>query len=352
MNAQVKKEETKKEVLPINKTSVETWTMVQEVANSEIKANGKMLYIFRNFMKMYENKQLDISKYFDEKANDKSLQSILFDVSGDRKTLIAKDFSAFNNKVLIPALGQNLLSFQKDFSYEYKALEQISPVVLFGLANRKWLDLDKMLIESENAKIPVEICLDWNIFNFKNLSGAEQIFRHNLVKSLFSDKEQGKQYYCTFRGEKGILEISKKFFMPKKVHSDNVQNAIESPFTKALKKLNDVNDGILGASNTLTQVAKNEPITSPSNKRQNLEVDACYDTIEKSIELIASTKSKYAQAKLLEIHQLVIAQLTADNFNEQYPKVKLHKVEFNPKVKNTVIDLLNGADLIKYVSNI
>mgnify|MGYP001263839542 CR=1 FL=1 len=55
MNAQVKKEETKKEVLPVNKTSVETWTMVQEVANSEIKANGKMLYIFKNFMKMYEN---------------------------------------------------------------------------------------------------------------------------------------------------------------------------------------------------------------------------------------------------------------------------------------------------------
>ena len=41
-----------------------------------------------------------------------------------------------------------------------------------------------------------------------------------------------------------------------------------------------------------------------------------------------------------------------DNFNEQYPKVKFHKVEFNPKVKNTVVDLLNGADLIKYVSNI
>ena len=77
MNAQVKKEEVKKEVLPINKTSVETWTMVQEVANSEIKANGKMLYIFKNFMKMYENKQLDISKDFDEKADEELKKMVI-----------------------------------------------------------------------------------------------------------------------------------------------------------------------------------------------------------------------------------------------------------------------------------
>ena len=32
-----------------------TWTQVQDVATSEIKANGKMLYIFRNFLKMYKN---------------------------------------------------------------------------------------------------------------------------------------------------------------------------------------------------------------------------------------------------------------------------------------------------------
>ena len=72
--------EVKKEVSIKNDTSVKTWALVQDVANNEIKANGKMLYIFKNFMKMYADNQLDISKYFDEKANDKSLESILFEV--------------------------------------------------------------------------------------------------------------------------------------------------------------------------------------------------------------------------------------------------------------------------------
>ena len=340
--------EIKKEVLIKNDTSIKTWAMVQEVANSEIKANGKMLYIFKNFMKMYEDNQLDVSKYFDEKANDKSLKSILFDISGERKTLIAKDFSTFNNKVLIPSLGQNLLNFQKDFSYEYKALEQISPVVLFGLANRKWLDLDKMLIETENVKIPVEICLDWNIFNFKSLSGSEQVFRHNLVKSLFSDKEQGKQYYCTFRGDKGILEISKKFFTPKKVHSDNVVNAEVSPFAKAMQNLTDTDKGVIGAITTLTQAKEG----TPAIKRLNNEIDELYSVIIKSLELIANSNTKNAQQTLLDIHADVLMHINADNFNSQFPKVKLHKVEFNPRVKNTVIDLNNGGDIIKFVSNL
>ena len=37
-----------------------TWGLVQDVATSEIKANGKMLYIFRNFLKMYKEKQLPL----------------------------------------------------------------------------------------------------------------------------------------------------------------------------------------------------------------------------------------------------------------------------------------------------
>ena len=175
-----------------------TWGLVQDVANSEIKANGKMLYIFRNFLKMYKEKQLPIDKYFDETENDKSVEKILFNADKTRKTLIAKDFGKFVNLVLIPSLGQNLLNFQKDFPYEYKALEQVSPTILFGIANIEHLDLDKMLIESENPKIPVEIGLDWAMFKYNHLKDDEKIFKHNLVKRLFSEKEQGKNIYATF----------------------------------------------------------------------------------------------------------------------------------------------------------
>ena len=180
-----------------------TWGLVQDVATSEIKANGKMLYIFRNFLKMYKEKQLPIDKYFDETENDKSVEKILFNADKTRKTLIAKDFGKFVNLVLIPSLGQNLLNFQKDFPYEYKALEQVSPTILFGIANIEHLNLDKMLIESENPKIPVEIGLDWGMFKYNHLKDDEKRFetikyawkRVNEIYSFQSVKTQIDKIY-------------------------------------------------------------------------------------------------------------------------------------------------------------
>ena len=325
-----------------------TWGLVQDVATSEIKANGKMLYIFRNFLKMYKEKQLPIDKYFDETENDKSVEKILFNADKTRKTLIAKDFGKFVNLVLIPSLGQNLLNFQKDFPYEYKALEQVSPTILFGIANIEHLDLDKMLIESENPKIPVEIGLDWAMFKYNHLKEDEKIFKHNLVKRLFSEKEQGKNIYATFRGEKGLLEISKVFFMPKKVESENVKNAEISPFAKTIENLNDSEKGVIGATQTLTQAKPN----TPAEKRQINEIDELHKLVTQSIELIAKTDSKYAQATLIRIYEELIPHLKSKRFEQHLKVFTQKKVEFNPSVKNKLFDITTDTDLIKYVQNI
>lgn len=324
-----------------------TWGLVQDVATSEIKANGKMLYIFRNFLKMYKEKQLPIDKYFDETENDKSVEKILFNADKTRKTLIAKDFGKFVNLVLIPSLGQNLLNFQKDFPYEYKALEQVSPTILFGIANIEHLNLDKMLIESENPKIPVEIGLDWAMFKYNHLKDDEKIFKHNLVKRLFSEKEQGKNIYATFRGEKGLLEISKVFFMPKKVESENVKNAEISPFAKTIETLNDSEKGVIGATQTLTQAKPN----TPAEKRQINEIDELHELVSKSIELIARTDSKYAQATLIRIYEELVPHLKSKMFEQHLKVFTQKKVEFNPRVNNKLFTIDEGTDLIKYVQN-
>ena len=284
-----------------------TWGLVQDVATSEIKANGKMLYIFRNFLKMYKEKQLPIDKYFDETENDKSVEKILFNADKTRKTLIAKDFGKFVNLVLIPSLGQNLLNFQKDFPYEYKALEQVSPTILFGIANIEHLNLDKMLIESENPKIPVEIGLDWAMFKYNHLKEDEKIFKHNLVKRLFSEKEQGKNIYTTFRGEKGVI----------------------------------------GATQTLTQAKPN----TPAEKRQINEIDELHELVSKSIELIARTDSKYAQATLIRIYEELVPHLKSKMFEQHLKVFTQKKVEFNPRVNNKLFTIDEGTDLIKYVQN-
>jgi hypothetical protein len=309
-----------------------TWGLVQDVATSEIKANGKMLYIFRNFLKMYKENKLPIDKYFDETENDKSVEKILFNADKTRKTLIAKDFGKF---------------VQKDFPYEYKALEQVSPTILFGIANIEHLDLDKMLIESENPKIPVEIGLDWAMFKYNHLKDDEKIFKHNLVKRLFSEKEQGKNIYATFRGEKGLLEISKVFFMPKKVESENVKNAEVSPFAKTIETLNDSEKGVIGATQTLTQAKPN----TPAEKRQINEIDELHELVSKSIELIARTDSKYAQATLIRIYEELVPHLKSKMFEQHLKVFTQKKVEFNPRVNNKLFTIDEGTDLIKYVQN-
>ena len=80
-----------------------TWTQVQDVAKSERVANGKLLYITRDLFKMYKNGLLPIAKYFDDGVNDTSVKNIFFNM-GKRKTLIAKDFSTFVERVLICGL--------------------------------------------------------------------------------------------------------------------------------------------------------------------------------------------------------------------------------------------------------
>lgn len=336
-----------RETQPQVDLSTTTWSLVQDVASGEIKANGKMLYIFKNFLKMYKEKKLPLAKYFDETENDKSVEKIFFNADKTRKTLIAKDFGRFVNLVLIPSLGQNLLNFQKDFPYEYKALEQVSPTVLFGIANIEHLDLDKMLIESENPKIPVEIGLDWGMFKYTHLENDEKIFKHNLVKRLFSEKDQGKNVYATFRGERGLLEISKTFFLPKKVETENASNAQVSPFAKTIQGLNDSEKGVIGATETLTQAKPN----TPAETRQKNEIEELHSLVSKSIELIAKTNSKYAQATLVRIYEELVPYLTSKMFEQHLKVFSQKKVEFNPRVGNKTFEINEGSDLINHVIN-
>ena len=46
--------------------------------------------------------------------------------------------------------------------------------------------------------------------------------------------------------------------MPKKIASENVANAVESPLYKAMVKINDLEKGSLGTTHHLTNVAKAE----------------------------------------------------------------------------------------------
>ena len=87
-------------------TGESVWQDVKNIAKGEKQANGKMLYLSRDLYSLFKNKKMPIELYFDETENNKSVSKIFFNDDGTHKTLIAKDFNRFTNKVLITALGK------------------------------------------------------------------------------------------------------------------------------------------------------------------------------------------------------------------------------------------------------
>ena len=331
----------------------DTWLEVQEVAQGEITSNGKMLYIFRNFLRLYEMEKLELKNYFSENTNlDRSeiLKKILFDLDGNRRTLIAKDFSVFCDKVLIGGLGQNVTNFQKENPYIYKTLQQLAPAVLFGLANRHHLDLDNMLIEPDIASIPVEICLPWAIFDSSiETNKNEAIFKSNLASRLFNDSERKKPWHKTFRGDRGLEEISKMFFLPKKVVADNVENAEVSAFAKELKVINDMDKGALGKATAITTAKEN----TQGSVRRDKEIDELYFTAEKAISLLSTSDCPYARQTLIVLYCDMLDVLNSVEFKEQIKVISQSKakVEFDPQVNGNSFDI-RGGDFFKHIKEV
>ena len=163
--------------------------------------------------------------------------------------------------------------------------------------------------------------------------------------------EKGKDYHCTFRGDRGIVEFVKQYFMPKKIASDNVKNAVESDLYKALNKANDLEKGILGTTHHLTNVAKAEQ-GKGGNPDQRLlnEVNQIKTSAEKFIDLLSKNNSPIAQKGLLDLHLYILQKFEEPNFKEYMKSKTKAKLRFFPVINNQEFDVTTG-DFHKYVSN-
>tara|TARA_B100000963_G_C22579965_1_gene650346 strand:- start:277 stop:1314 length:1038 start_codon:yes stop_codon:yes gene_type:complete len=325
-----------------------TWDMVKNVASNEKSNNGRMLYIAQNTFLMFENNQLDFSNYFDKSANDTSAKKIFFD-GDERKTLIAKDYGKFVNQVLVPAMGQNLADIQVKSPYEYRVLTDVSPLVMFMICNADVYKNGEFLNEETD---PVEFRVFKKVFSVgKNDIESERVFKEGLFENFFQKAEKGKDYYCTFRGERGVIEFVKQYFMPKKIASENVANAVESPLYKAMIKINDLEKGSLGTTHHLTNVAKAEQ-GKGGNADQRLmnEVAQIKTSAEKFIDLLAKNDNPIAQKGLLDIHLYIIEKLEDQNFKDYIKGKTKANLKFFPTINNKEFDSISG-DFYKYVSN-
>jgi len=322
--------------------------MVKNVASNEKSNNGRMLYIAQNTFLMFENNQLDFSNYFDKSANDTSAKKIFFD-GDERKTLIAKDYGKFVNQVLVPAMGQNLADIQVKSPYEYRVLTDVSPLVMFMICNADVYKNGEFLNEETD---PVEFRVFKKVFSVgKNDIESERVFKEGLFENFFQKAEKGKDYYCTFRGERGVIEFVKQYFMPKKIASENVANAVESPLYKAMIKINDLEKGSLGTTHHLTNVAKAEQ-GKGGNADQRLmnEVAQIKTSAEKFIDLLAKNDNPIAQKGLLDIHLYIIEKLEDQNFKDYIKGKTKANLKFFPTINNKEFDSISG-DFYKYVSN-
>jgi len=324
----------------------ETWKLVQDIATSEIEVNGRMLFLFKNMIEMYDENLLDIALYFDKTANDKSEMSLFYGADAKRKTFIPSHYDRFVNLVIIPALNQNLLDFRKNNEYEYKALQAVCPAVLFGISERDNFEIDTMLSNPTNPKIPVELKLIWDIFKFGK-DVEESAFRKNLANKFLTEKQHSKDYWATFRGDFGIYEISRSYFQPLKVNDENASNSKKSDFSKALEKLNDVEKGVVGTRQSLTQ-GKGE---IPNNRREN-EVKEIKTMLFSFINLLSKTDSPKAQHTLLEIYEYLVVTMKTENFRKNLPIIVSKNVEFDPKIKDRTFEINKDSNLIKYITNV
>ena len=329
----------------------QTWTQIQDVATGEKKANGKMLFICRDTFKMHKAGKLNWATYFDKGTNDVDYKNAFINGDGTKRTLIAKDFHIFATQVLIPAYGQNLTNFQKDHPYEWWVILQVSPVIMLMIANEQYFKADEMLnLETD----PVQLELPKKMLTFKDLADKdEQIFRSNLADKFFTKDEKGKDFYCTFRGERGAVEFAKAYFTPKKIAIENVQNAVQSPFMKAVQKLNDVQTGVIGTANTLTNVAKSEQNKGGNmDKRLINEVDQIVNSAEKFIDLLYNNNHPYAQKKLFGLYQYIVDCLEDDNFQQYISGISKAKISFQEiQINKKPFNIIEG-DFNKYIANI
>ena len=351
-----------KETKKAQSLSSKTWTMVQDVATNERKANGTLLFISKNMFDLFRDGKMPINQYFGEKINNADPMNMFFNIDGSRKTLIAKDYGLFVTQCMIPALDQNLNDFQKNHPYEFNVLTQVSPVVMFLICNHEIYEKGNFLnLETD----PVQFKIDWNILktvsnaSLKNVTQdeedqtkAENVFRTALFENFFLKSEKGKDFWTTFRGDRGLIEFVKQYFMPKKIASENVKNAVESETYKQVKKLNDLEKGIFGTTHNLTVVAKEEQGKGGNaDQRLQNEVKEFSETAEKIVDLFAKNKNPITQKALLDLYLYIVDALQSENF-EEYLKTKTKaKVVFDPTINKATFDTSSG-DFWKYVSQI
>lgn len=335
-------------------TGESVWQDVVNIAKGEKQANGKMLYLSRDLYSLFKNKKMPTELYFDETENDTSVEKIFFNEDGTHKTLIAKDFSRFTDKVLLTSLGKVLENFKKDFIYEYRVINDVAPLVMFYIANEKHFHLETMLNEETD---PVQLLMNWNMFSYKNLTDKKlEIFRYNLVKRLFANSEMGKQISKTFRGTEGVLEIVKTYFLPKKVEAENRTSATQSAFSQSVKSINDVEKGILGKANIITTVAQSEQGKDTlANNHLISEVSELVKAGEKIISLLAGNNHPKASEGIETLYVAIVKAMSDNKGNfKTYEKTKFPRVkiaDYMPRINSKTFDLKFG-DFRKYKSNI
>lgn len=334
-----------------------TWALVKDTAKGERTANGNMLFISKNMFDLFKEGKMQINQYFGEKVNNADPMNMFFNIDGTRKTLIAKDFGLFTTQCMIPALNQNLADFQKNHPYEFNVLTQVSPVVMFLICNKEIYEKGNFLnLETD----PVQFKIDWKVL--KNVISASQndsqevknenIFRNALFDNFFLKSEKGKDFFTTFRGDRGLVDFVKQYFLPKKIASESVKNAVESETFKQVKKMNDLEKGIFGTTHNLTVVAKEEQGKGGNaDQRLKNEVEEMTITAEKIVDLFAKNKNPITQKALLDLHLYVVDALQTENFEDYFKTKTKAKVEFKPQVNKTTFDTSTG-DFWKYVSQI
>ena len=329
-----------------------TWIEIQEVAKSERVVNGKMLKIAFNFFKMYEKNNLHMIEYFDLADQTKYsnmdkgqlFEEIVYDADKEKdRTLGNAHFDRFANRVLLYSLGKNKDTFAREFADEYRVIKDVSANVLFWIGNNDFINYDKSnnpFTKPNDDRTPIRLKINWDYFD----QFGDTYEKNMFLQKFYLKGNMGKDYAETFRGEQGVLELSKFSFKSFSERENITGNSEESKMVKDMQKCAEI-------MKNNQQIQTGTEGVAP--KQRANEVIAIETIINQSIKTLLDSKTNEGYTSVFNHYlQMVKIVETHSALNEWLNRKTKpqNKVEYSPRVNGNKWDITSG-DLLKRIAN-
>jgi len=244
---------------------------------------------------------------------------------------------------LLYSLGKNRSTFASEFSDEYRVIKDVSATVLFWIGNDEFINYDKNknpFTKPNDDRTPISLIIKWDYFSNFGSKYEENMF----LQKFYLKKNMGKDYAETFRGDQGILELSRFSFKSFSERESATGNSEESKLVKEMQKVAEI-------MKTNQQIQTGTEGVAP--KQRINEVRAIETIINQSIKTLLDSKTNDGYTAVFNHYLDMVRTVETDKPLNEWLNRKTkpqNKVEYSPRINGNKWDITSG-DLLKRIAN-